>query len=124
MKKTFYFEFIIALTLTSAAVGRIMYPEVREEEIQKNPFMNTYSSYGIIAYELLAFYFIFFTNSLIKNMYFLVYIVLVILLSIYYLYKYNKFDDLKPLYIYTPDIKSIWIHILLIIIMGYLVLNS
>ena len=43
MKKTFYFEIIIALTLTSAAVGRIMYPEVSEEEIQKNPFMTKYA---------------------------------------------------------------------------------
>jgi hypothetical protein len=124
MKKTLYFETLIALTLTTAAVGRIMYPEVREEEIQKNPFMNTYSSYGIIAYELLSFYFIFFTSSSIKNIYLLIYILLVLPLSIYYLYKYNKFDDMKSLYIYTPDIKSIWIHILIIIIMGYIIFNS
>ena len=122
MDKIFYFKIIIALTLTSAAVGRIMYPDVRAEEIEKNLFMNQYSSYGIIIYELLSFYFLFFTTSFIKNMYLLLYVVLVILLSAYYLYKYIKFDDLKSLYIYTPDVKSIWIHLLIIIIMVYMVL--
>lgn len=122
MKKSYYFEIIIFLTLTSAAVGRIIYPDMREKEIEVNPFINTYSSYVIIAFELSAFYFLFFSNKFLKNIYLLIYIALIIPLSIYYLSKINIQDEIKSLYIYTPDIKSILIHIYIIITMAYIVL--
>lgn len=121
MKKSYYFEIIIFLTLTSAALGRIIYPDMREKEIEVNPFINRYSSYVIIAFELCAFYFLFFSNKFLKNIYLFTYIALIIPLSIYYLSKINVQDEIKSLYIYTPDIKSILIHIYIIITMAYIV---
>jgi len=122
MKKSNYFEIIIVLILTSAAVGRIMNTDIREKEIQVNPFMNSYSSYGIIAFEISAFYFLLLSNTFFKKMYLYIYIILIIPLTIYYLSKKTDFSEVKSLFIYTPDIKSIFIHALIFLIMMYIIL--
>ena len=65
MLKNIYFELLLVLILTSAALGRIVYPDMREKEIKENPFMNDYISYGIIIFELLSLYFIL-SNTLLR----------------------------------------------------------
>jgi hypothetical protein len=125
MGKNVYFEALLVIFLTSGGLGRIMHSDIREHEMQINPFMNQYSSYGIIIFELLSFYFILYSNTTYKNIYLLIYVALVSFVTIYYVYSSPKIlDTIKELFVYTPDIKSIFIHILLVLIMLYVVLYN
>ena len=123
MLRNIYVELLLVLTLTSAAVGRIVNPDMRDKEIKENPFMNEYISYTVIIYELLSIYFLLYSNIAYKRLYLLIYIVLISALSVYYLYSSpNIFDTIKTLFIYTPDIKSILIHIFILLVMVYIVI--
>lgn len=124
MKYSSYFETIIVIILVSAALGRIFNSDIRQQEISENPFLNEVSSYAIIVFELLSIYFIFYSNKMYKNMYLFTYILLVLPLSIFYILKNtNLIKDLKSLFIYTPNIKSIFIHILILLIMIYIIIK-
>jgi len=121
MNVRYMLQLLFVAFLTTGALGRIVYPEIREKEINDIPFMNETGEKVIIVAELLSFYFLLLAPNYLRNAYLWSYIIPVMLLSIYFIVKGNLINDIKELCIYTKDIKSVFIHLLYIGIMCYMV---
>lgn len=127
MGKALYFEVILVFILLTAAFGRILFPEVRQKEIEENPFLNGTTSYVIIFYELMAVYFLLYATSKNKKMYLLTYIIAITLLSLYFMatlcdFRMEKMiDTFKSVCVYTPNPHSVVVHTLIILMMVYIV---
>jgi hypothetical protein len=115
-----YFEIFLCLAITTAGLYRLIYPELRKEEMNDLK-INENIEYIIIIYELCAIYFLFYTTKENKNIYIYLYIIVCLIISIYYLSNKNILEEFKKLCIYTNDIKSIWCHIIYIFILIYIV---
>jgi hypothetical protein len=121
MKIQYILRILLTIVLTTAALGRIVYPEISEKEKNDIPFMNETGEKILITYELLSVYFLLLAPIYLRNMYLWGYIIPVLLLSLYYIIKGNLIKDIKEVCIYPNDIKSVLIHLLYIGIMCYMV---
>ena len=115
-----YFEILATFCLTVSGLYRLVYSESRNEEMQNNILTN-FDEKLICIFELSAIYFIFYANPNIRRLYFIVYIVSVLYLTVFYLPKINLIDDLKHIIIYTPNSNSIVMHFMFISILIYLI---
>ncbi len=113
----------MAIGITCGGLFRLLYPELRELEMKDLPITDIHE-YILIMFELSAVYFIFYTNTNIKNIYLGIYVVGCILVTLYYLSKRSLSDnflEMKKLCIFPNDIKSIWYHIVYVYILIYLI---
>lgn len=97
--------------------------ELRELEMKDLPITDVHE-HILIAFELLAVYFIFYSSREVKNIYLGIYVVGCILVTLYYLSKKSlsdNFSEMKKLCIFPDDIKSIWYHIVYVYILIYLI---
>ena len=118
-----YFEILLCIIITCAGLFRLLYPELRDLEMKDLPIRNIHE-YILIIFELSAIYFIFYTNTNIKNIYLGVYVISCILITLYYLSKNSlskTLSELKKLCIFPNDIKSIWCHIVYVFILIYVI---
>jgi len=119
--KNNYFEIFICIAITTAGLCRIFNPELRSEEISNLKIINDYHEYIIIIFELSVVYFLFYSDKSIKDIYINIYIIACILIAFYYLSDKNIIEEFKKLCIYTNDIKSIWCHLVYVLILIYIV---
>ena len=121
--KSSYFEIFLCIGLTSAGLFRIIFPELREKELKDMP-INELGEYMLILFELSSTYVIFYTDEDTKNIYYGIYIIGCILLSLYYLSKRSiseSFSEFKELCIFPNDMKSIWYHLVYVFILIYII---
>jgi hypothetical protein len=118
-----YFELLLCIGITCGGLFRLLYPELRELEMKDLPITDVHE-HILIAFELLAVYFIFYSSREVKNIYLGIYVVGCILVTLYYLSKKSlsdNFSEMKKLCIFPDDIKSIWYHIVYVYILIYLI---
>ena len=80
--------------------------------------------YILIIFELSAIYIIFYTNKDIKNIYFGIYILGCIIITLYYLSNKSVeyiFSEFKELCIFPDNMKSIWYHLVYVYILIYII---
>ena len=118
-----YFEILLSIVITSAGLCRLLHPELREIEMKDLPVTNIHE-YILIIFELSAVYFIFYTNTNIKNIYLGIYITVCSLIILYYLSKNSiskNFSEMKKLCIFSNDTKTIWCHLVYVYILIYII---
>jgi hypothetical protein len=118
-----YFEIFLCIGLTTAGLCRLFYPELRQKEMNDLSISEIHESI-LILYELSAVYIIFFTNQEIKNIYYGIYIIGCILISLYYLSKRSIskiFSEFRELCIFPNEMKSIWYHLVYVYILIYMI---
>jgi hypothetical protein len=118
-----FFEILIAGGVTTAAIVRMLYPDIREREKREMGITDVHEAI-IILYELLAIPIIFFTTRLIKNIYLTIYIVGCVGVSLYYLWNKSgpqRLAESKDLCIFPSDMKSIWYHLVYVYLLVYIV---
>jgi hypothetical protein len=118
-----YFELLLCIGITSGGLFRLLYPELREEEMKDLPITDIHE-HILIAFELSATYFLFFSSTDIKNKYLGIYVVGCIIVTLYYLSKKSisqNYSEMKKLCIFPDDIKSIWYHLVYVYILIYLI---
>jgi hypothetical protein len=121
--KSNYFEIFLCIGLTTAGLVRIIYPELRIKELKDIP-INEFLEHILIIFELLSTYFIFYTNTKIKNIYYGIYIIGCIIISLFYLSKKSSsdiFSEFIELSIFPNNMKSIWYHLVYVYILIYLI---
>jgi hypothetical protein len=118
-----YFEILLCIGITCGGLFRLLYPELRELEMKDLPITDVHE-HILIAFELSAVYFIFYSTKQVKNIYLGIYVVGCILVTFYYLSKKSlsdNFSEMKKLCIFPDDIKSIWYHLVYVYILIYLI---
>ena len=118
-----YFEILLCVGITCGGLFRLLYPELREKEMKDLPISDIHE-YILIVFELLAFYFIFYKDTYIRNIYLGVYVLGCLIITFYYLSKKsisNTFSEIKELCIFPDDIKSTWYHIVYVFIILYII---
>jgi len=118
-----YFEILLCIGITCGGLFRLLYPELRELEMKDLPITDVHE-HILIAFELSAVYFIFYSTKEVKNIYLGIYVVGCILVTLYYLSKKSlsdNFSEMKKLCIFPDDIKSIWYHLVYVYILIYLI---
>jgi hypothetical protein len=118
-----YFEILLCIGITCGGLFRLLYPELRELEMKDLPITDVHE-HILIAFELAAIYFIFYSTKEVKNIYLGIYVVGCILVTLYYLSKKSlsdNFSEMKKLCIFPDDIKSIWYHLVYVYILIYLI---
>jgi hypothetical protein len=118
-----YFEILLCTGITIGGLFRLMFPDLRKQEMNDTSFENIHE-YLLILFELLAVYFIFFTNTHIKNLYLSIFMIVCIFIALYYLSKKSIstiLSEVKKLCIFSNDIKSIWFHLIYIYILIYII---
>jgi hypothetical protein len=86
--------------------------------------INEIHEYAIIVYELSAIYFIFYSTEDIRNLYYSIYIIACIIITIYYISNksYGEiFLEIPELSIFTNDMKTIWYHLIIVFIFIYMI---
>lgn len=118
-----FFEILIAGGVTTAAIVRMLYPDIREREKQEMGISDINQTI-LILYELLSIPIIFFTTRLIKNIYLTIYIVACVGVSLRYLWNKSGpqlLAEFKDLCIFPSDLKSIWYHLVYVYLLVYIV---
>ena len=115
-----YFEIIAAFCLTISGLYRLIYSESRNEEMRNN-ILTDFDEKLICIFELSAIYFIFYAKPDSRQLYYIIYIVSVLYITVFYLPKVNLIDDLKHIIIYTPTSNSIIMHFIFVTILVYLI---
>lgn len=121
--KSHYFEIFISLGLTISGLFRLFFSNLREKEM-KYLHINEIHEYAIIVYELSAIYFIFYSTEDIRNLYYSIYIIACIIITIYYISNksYGEiFLEIPELSIFTNDMKTIWYHLIIVFIFIYMI---
>jgi hypothetical protein len=118
-----YFEILLCIGITCGGLFRLLYPELRELEMRDLPITDIHE-HILILFELSAIYFIFYSSREVKNIYFGIYVIGCILITLYYLSKRSISDiysQFLELCIFPNDIKSIWYHLVYVYILIYLI---
>ena len=121
--KSNYFEIFLCIGLTTAGLFRLIFPELRQKEMIDLP-INEIQEHILILYELSSIYFIFYTDKDIKNIYYSIYIIGCVLITLYYLSKRSLsdiFSEFKELSIFPNNMKSIWYHLVYVFILIYII---
>jgi len=121
--KSNYFEIFLCIGLTTAGLFRLIFPELRQKEMIDLP-INEIQEHILIFYELSSIYFIFYTDKDIKNIYYSIYIIGCVLITLYYLSKRSLsdiFSEFKELSIFPNNMKSIWYHLVYVFILIYII---
>jgi hypothetical protein len=121
--KSNYFEIFVCSGLVFASLSRLFSSKLRQIEIHDLE-INQIFEYAIIIYELSSVYFIFFTNKYTRNIYYSIYIIVCIIITLFYLYQKslsNIFSEFIELSIFPNNMKSIWYHLIYVYILIYLI---
>jgi len=119
-----YFEIILCLGLTIGGIYRLLFPEIRNEEMKNLPMLSEFHEYLIAILELTSVFFIFMAGKDIKNIYLGGFVIGCLLVTIYYLSQrpiYTTLINIKRLCIFPNDIISIWYHLIYVFIIIYLI---
>jgi hypothetical protein len=121
--KSNYFEIFLCIGLTAAGLFRLIFPELRKKEMKYLP-INEIHEYAIILYELSAIYFIFYSTEDIRNIYYSIYIIACIIITVYHISNksYEEiFLEIPELSIFSNDMKTIWYHLIIVFIFIYMI---
>ena len=118
-----YFEIFLCIGLIFASLSRLFSSKLRNEEIH-DLSINPIFEYAIIIFELSSVYFIFYADPKIKNIYYGIYIICCIIITLYYLSKKipsDIFSEFTELSIFPDNMKSIWYHLVYVYILIYII---
>jgi len=104
------FNIFITIVLTTAAVVRIIFPEIRQLEIESIPLNNPFMEWLIILFELASGYFLLAAPKMPRQIYLSVTIIGITLISLYYVYTGPSFSDYKYTCVYLNDPKAVVLH--------------
>ena len=118
--KNNYFEILLCIIITSAGLYKLYYPDLKKEESMNLKVLHEFHEYLIIIFELSSIYFLLFAKKEVKDIYIGIYCSIVTLVAFFYLYNRNILREIKDIFIYTNDIKSIFLRLIYVYILMYI----
>jgi hypothetical protein len=117
-----YFELLLCIIITGTGIYKLLNSNLRQEELINLNFLSEFHSYLIIIFELSSVYFLLFAEKDIKDVYIGIYCIVVALVALYYLYNNsNILTEIRDIFRYSKDIKSIFLRLIYIYILLYVI---
>jgi hypothetical protein len=115
-------KLFVSVGMTFAGILRFMNPEIGIAEMNSLDLLTPMHELLIALFELIAIPVMFHAPRAIRNLYLGFYCICIVIISAIYL-KQHTIGEIKKLVPFTNDIKSIWYHLILVVIMGSIMLR-
>lgn len=118
--KTKFLEVVTVCILTTAAITRILNPDIREQEKASVPFGSEFTEWAIILFELSSMYFLLFASNAIKHIYLVILAIGMLVVSAYYIYICSDITIYKETCVFLSTPHAVVLHIIYALIFIYL----
>ena len=121
MEASLLLKIFLSVGLTAAGLMRLMNPEIAAAEQRSLSLFNPVTEPIIALYEVAAIPAIFYASTAVRNAYLGFYCACVVIISLIYL-RNHRLAEIPQLVAFTDDLKVIWYHILIAVLMTTLIL--